>query len=168
VTVVKLNRLKLIEVARSGLKKSQSQRDDWDKRVDDAEAAWERNWKTVGVEQWRPLRDKITKALKTKEPITANDLPIRITNYIDETTIKALYRPFNRGYYKNAYSGSRGTWTADHDFGPPPTVETQAFEHLADFLEAVEDETVTSGQIEHAGFRNMAKLWTAASQGYWT
>lgn len=164
---MKLNRLKLIEVAKSGLEKAKSKRVDYDKQVDAAEAVWEKRWKTEGVQQWRPLRDKITRALKTKEPITVTDLPIRVTNYIDETATKALYRPFNRGYFKNAYQGSRGTWVADHDFGPPPTVETQAFEHLADFLEAVEEESVTSGQLENAGFRNLAKLWTAASQGYW-
>lgn len=154
----------LRETCTHGIELAQSAQKDWDKNVDAAEAAWEEQWRKIGIERWRPLRDKISKCLRTGGHITTADMPFSIDRYSDDPIGKAVYRPFNRGRIKDNYNNS---FVADHDFGPRPVLKIRGFEALIDFLGAVTDKTISTSQLERAGFRNMHKLFEAAANGAW-
>lgn len=154
----------LRETCKNGIELAKSAQIEWDQNVDAAEAAWENEWKTVGVERWRALRDKITKCLKTGGPIVEADMPFKIDRYSDDNLGKVVYRPFNRGRIKSGYNDQ---WTADHEFGRRPVLKIRGFEALIEFLGAVTDKTISTTQLERAGFRNMSKLFEAAANGVW-
>jgi hypothetical protein len=162
---MKLNTAKLAETARNGIFRAQADQIKWDDNVDAAEAEWEEQWRTVGVEQWRAFRDTLTKALKSGAPITKDQMPVIPDRYSDDRG--PFYRPFNRGRRKNnGYPD--GQFTADHPYGPRPVLQIAAFEQLIEFLETVEDETVTTSQLERVGFRSLNKLFEAAANGHWS
>lgn len=159
-----LNVETLIRTCHEGIEIAQRRQVEWDKNVDAAEAAWENTWATVGVEKWRPLRDKITKALRTGGPIVIEDMPFTIDRYSDDSVGRAVYRPFNRGRVRSGYNNE---WTADHSFGRRPVLKINGFEALISFLGAVTDKSISTAQLERAGFRNMSKLFEAAANGVW-
>lgn len=160
-----LNVEKLIETCNQGIEIAQRRQIEWDENVDKAEAAWEQAWRERGVEKWRPLRDKITKALRTGAPILTDDLMVNTNEWDAGTKLEKLcYRPFNRGRVKDNYEKS---WTADHQYGRRPVLKIVGFEALIAFLGAVSDKTISTAQLEKAGFRNMSKLFEAAANGVW-
>lgn len=159
-----LNVETLIRTCHTGIEIAQRAQTEWDKNVDAAEAAWENTWATVGVEKWRPLRDKITKALRTGGPIVIEDMPFKNDRYSDDSVGRAVYRPFNRGRVRSGYNND---WTADHEFGRRPVLKINGFEALIAFLGAVTDKSISTAQLERAGFRNMSKLFEAAANGVW-
>lgn len=160
-----LNVETLINTCRNGIEIAKRAQVQWDADVDDAEAAWEHEWATVGIEKWRPLRDKITKALRTGGPIVAGDMPFQLDRYSNDYLGRAVYRPFNRGAIRSQHGS--GTWTADHEFGPRPVLKINGFEALIEFLGAITDKSISTAQLERAGFRNMSKLFEAAANGVW-
>ncbi|URG17429.1 hypothetical protein Mbo2_059 [Rhodococcus phage Mbo2] len=161
---MKLHVIKLQEAARDGIERAKQAQVEWDKNVDAAEAEHERQWKESTLPKWKPLRDKITKALRTGEPIVREDIPVRFAKYSDDVD-SGIYRPFNRG--RKRHNFGQNDWFADHEFGPRPVLKIAAFETLIDFLGSVAEDTVTTTQLERAGFRNMSKLFEAAANGYW-
>lgn len=159
-----LNVEKLIETCRAGIEIAQRRQVEWDKNVDAAEAAWEAKWKTEGPEKFRDLRDTITKAMRTGGPIVLSDFMIRNEYNAVEKLEAMCYRPFNRGTVRDDYNKQ---WTADHEFGRRPVLKIVGFEALIVFLGAVTDKTVSTTQLDRAGFRNMSKLFEAAANGVW-
>ncbi len=162
---MKPNRLKLIELVQGAIAACEGAQADWDRDVAAAEAEWEKRWKNSLVQQWRPFRDKLTKALKDGSHITREDLPIVLPRYSGDPIQGPIYRPFNRGRYKNSYGKQPSDWVADHNFGPRPVTTKNDFETVLVFLEMIEEEIVTSGQLQAAGFRNLEKLVSAATSG---
>lgn len=154
----------LIETCGQGIEIAKRQQAEWDKNVAKAEAAWELDWRENKVEHWRLLRDKITKALRTGAPITEGDLGFKIDHNADDRLRERLYRPFNRGRIKDGWGDQ---WTADHPYGRRPVLKIAGFEALITFLGAVTDRTISTSQLERAGFRNMSKLFEAAANGVW-
>lgn len=159
---MKLNKEKLAIAAREGIRRAQASQIEWDKNVDAAEKAWEQRWKDEQIPKWRTFRDELTKILKSGGPVTQDMLPITLDRY-DEGKSRGFYRPFNRGKILHSHR----QWAADHEFGQRPVLKVAAFETLIDFLDAVDEDFVTTTQLERAGFRNMSKLFEAAANGYW-
>ncbi len=159
-----LNVEKLREACRSGIELAKQQQVEWDKNVDEAEAEWERAWREDILPQWKPFRDELTKAFKNGGHITREMIPVKFSEYSREE-LTGVYRPFNRGKRRSGWGNS--AWVADHRFGPRPSLQITGFEALIDFLEAVADKTIATGQLERAGFRNMHKLFEAAANGVW-
>lgn len=89
-------------------------------------------------------------------------VPVKADRYGNDH-VGPVYRPFNRG--KVNYNHRQ--WVADHEFGQRPVLKITAFESLIDFLGTVDDETVTTAQLERVGFRSLNKLFEAAANGYW-
>lgn len=162
---MKLNRLKLVELVQGAITACEGAQVTWDENVAAAEAKWEKDWKAHKVGQWRPFRDLLTKALKDGTHVTKADLPLVLPNYSGDPIKGPLYRPFNRGRYKNNWGKQPSDWYADHDFGPRPVTQKNDFETVLVFLEAVEEETITTGQLQSVGFRNLEKLISAATSG---
>lgn len=156
---MQLNKDKLIDTARSGIERAKDLQDEWDQNVNDAEMAHDENWVKYQLPLWRDFRDHLTKALRTGGHVSADMLPV--TREYGEFK-GPLYRPFNRGKI-----GRHGDWNADHSFGPRPVLKIAAFESLIAFLETVEDTSISTTQLERAGFRNLDKLFVAAANGYW-
>ncbi|QTJ65006.1 hypothetical protein HYG77_04920 [Rhodococcus sp. ZPP] len=160
---MKLRVADLITTAEQGIERAKLQQIEWDTNVDAAEQEWERRWKEEIVPNWRPFRDHLTLALKKGLPITKDQLPVTFDRYNDEKAT-GFYRPFNRGRRRHGYGNE---WQADHEFGQRPVLKITAFETLIDFLGTVDDETVTTAQLERVGFRSLNKLFEAAANGYW-
>ncbi|ORL11623.1 hypothetical protein [Prescottella equi] len=158
-----LNVAKLRAAAESGIEHAKSRQIEWDKLVDAAEAEWERAWREVTLPKWKALRDEITKALRNGGKIRADAVPMRKVGYSDKAP--DTYRKFNRGTRMSKYSNVE--WVADHEYGPRPVLDIQAFEMLIEFLDAVDADKVSQAQLEKAGFRNLSKLFTAAANGFW-
>lgn len=156
---MQLNKAKLIETARNGIERAGDLQTEWDQNVNDAEMAHEENWVKHQLPLWRDFRDHLTKALRTGGKVTADMLPV--TREYSEFK-GPLYRPFNRGRV-----GRHEQWSADHSFGPRPVLKIAAFESLIAFLETVEDASISTSQLERAGFRNLDKLFVAAANGVW-
>jgi hypothetical protein len=163
---MKLNKAKLIETARLGIIRARENQVTWDRQVDEAEKRHEQRWKDSQVEKWRPFRDKLTKALKDGSHITMADIPLVLDRYTNGYNNNPVWERFNRGTWKSEYGGKQ-TWSASHNYGPRPVDQIGKFEMLAEFLETVEDEIVTIGQLQSVGFRNLEKLFTAATSGFW-
>lgn len=154
----------LIETCGQGIEIAKRSQVEWDKKVDAAEAAWEEKWRTEGPEKFRALRDTITKSLRTGGPIVLSDFMIK-NDYSGAEKLEGMcYRPFNRGRMKDNYDRS---WVADHPYGKRPVLKIVGFEALIAFLGAVSDKTISTAQLEKAGFRNMSKLFEAAANGVW-
>lgn len=164
---MKLDKEKLLVAVRNGIVHARSIQVDWDRRVDEAEAQWEITWREKKLPQWREFRDKLTKALRDGSHVTEEDLPISLSSYSEDRKRNPLYRPFNRGRWVTRYQGSKPEWVATHNLGPRPVDQVGKFEVLIDFLETINDSEVTTGQLQSAGFRNLEKLFTAATHGYW-
>lgn len=166
---MKLNRLKLIELVKGAIAAAEAGQVQWDKDVAAAEVAWEKRWKESHLPKWRPFRDKLTKALKDGSHITIADIPLVLPSYRSDPIEGPLYRPFNRGRYKPNYGNHNRPedWYADHKFGMRPVTEKETFETVLLFLEMVEEETLTTGQLQQVGFRNLEKLISAAGAGGW-
>lgn len=162
-TTMFLNVAKLRTAAEQGIERSKTRQVEWDKLVDAAEAEWERTWREVTLPKWRVLRDEITKALRNGGKINAGIVPMRKVGYSDLEP--DTYRPFNRGKTYMQYSERK--WVADHEYGPRPVLDIQAFETLIEFLDSVDADKVSQSQLERAGFRNLSKLFTAAANGFW-
>lgn len=162
---MKLNRLKLIELVQGAITACDAAQKTWDEDVTAAEAAWEKTWKTSKVGQWRTFRDKLTKALKDGSYIVIADLPISKGPYSGDPWEGPIYRPFNRGRYKTNYGKQPNDWYADHKFGPRPVTQKNDFETVLVFLEMIEEEVITTGQLQSTGFRNLEKLVSAATSG---
>lgn len=154
----------LRETCRNGIEIAKRDQHEWDENVAAAEAAWEAKWKAEGPERFRTLRDTITKALRTGSPILLSDFMITNEYNAAEKLEKMCYRPFNRGREKDNYDRS---WQADHGYGRRPVLKIRGFEALIEFLGAVTDKTISTTQLEKAGFRNMSKLFEAAANGVW-
>lgn len=161
-----LNKQKLIEAIDSGIERAKQEQVEWDANVDQAERDWEQRWRDHGLPALRPLRDMLTAALKSKAHITRADLEeyIYFPGSYDDKKGKGYYTPFNRGYFRKNYENR---WVASHNYGPRPVLKITAFETLKDFLAVVAEDTVSSAQLEKAGFRNLSKLFDAAANGYW-
>lgn len=156
---MQLNREKLIGAARAGIDRAHAQQDEWDRKVTAVELAYEESWVKYKLPQWREFRDVLTKALRTGGHITVDMVPVSS----DYGSLKGpVYKPFNRGRVNRSQQ-----WEADHQFGRRPVPAIDQFESLISFLEAVEDDTVSTTQLERAGFRNLNKLFTAAANGFW-
>lgn len=162
---MKLNRLKLIELVQGAINACEGAQQTWDENVAAAEKAWEKTWRDSQVGQWRPFRDKLTKALKDGSHVTRADLPLVLPRYSGDPIEGPLYRPFNRGRYKTSYGKQSNDWYADHGFGPRPVTQKNDFETILVFLEMVDEEVITTGQLQQSGFRNLEKLVSAATSG---
>ncbi|UAK38381.1 hypothetical protein K8O93_00850 [Gordonia bronchialis] len=159
---MQLNKAKLIEAIDDGIERAKAQQIDWDARVDAAEAEWERLWREVKLPRWKDFRDHLTKALKSGGKVDARLIPTEKRGY---DQVPADYRPFNRGRWNRNF---RDRWESDHEFGPRPVLKIAPFETLKDFLETVDDDTISTNQLERAGFRSLNKLFEAAANGYWS
>lgn len=164
-TTMFLNVAKLRTAAESGIEHAKSRQIEWDKLVDAAETEWDRKWREVTLPKWRVLRDEITKALRSGGKISADAVPTRARKNYTYETEPDTYRPFNRGTRMSHFSNVK--WVADHEYGPRPVLDIQAFETLVEFLDSIDAESVSQSQLERAGFRNLSKLFTAAANGFW-
>lgn len=160
---MQLNKAKLIEAIDSGIERAKSSQVEWDELVEAAEAEWERRWREVKLPRWKEFRDHLTKALKSGGKVDARLIPTEKRGYDYKP---ADYQPFNRGRMVG-YANNKH-WESDHEYGPRPVLKIAPFETLKDFLATVDDETISTSQLERAGFRNLSKLFEAAANGYWS
>lgn len=149
---MKIIKQALLDVVNTTLDADEANAAEWKRAVEGWRERRKAAWLADKQPEWRALRDMLTASFKSGTPVTEKMLR------------DCLVSPGRYG----------GLYMTEHVYneGASPPSEIRGVRRkqvpktdllaLRDLLEAIEDETITDGQLQRLGFKNMAWVFRAA------
>lgn len=156
---MKINVEKLKVATTNAIAAQKDKQVEWDQAILVAEAEHKKKWQEGGLLQWKGFRDNLTQIIKKNGVVTKDMIPsVNESRYYSFEPL--VYQPFQR-------DGANGHPSPHHKLGPRPALKIRPLESLKDFLDCVEEETVTVAALERVGYRNMATLMDLMNKTVW-